>query len=166
MLEHLGAQLTMCRQGFSHVGHSSQTAAIVGRHCSGIHDAWLLARVLNTAESARLSHHGLQQLKPRRNAQASHVLPVAVYAHRCCVHTDLEASSDSLMLQLSSGNKKGSQGQLAKKADTAPGVHAQLRSRDSSGRLVVQFGSAAATGAALADAAVVEVIVRNSAVHL
>jgi hypothetical protein len=75
------------------------------------------------------------------------------------------------MLQLSSDNKKGSnwatrrarQAQSAKQADTAPGVHAQLRSRDSSGRLVVQFGSAAAAGAALADAAIVEVIAQNSA---
>jgi hypothetical protein len=61
VLEHLEPQLTMCRQGFSHVGHSSQTAAIDGRHCSGIHVAWLLSRVLDTAESARLSHQGLQQ---------------------------------------------------------------------------------------------------------
>lgn len=70
------------------------------------------------------------------------------------------------MLQLSSGNKKGSQGHSAKKAETAPNVHAQLRSRDSSGRLVVQFGSAAAAGAALADAAIVEVIAQSSAVDV
>jgi hypothetical protein len=68
------------------------------------------------------------------------------------------------MLQLSSGNKKGSQGHSAKKAETAPNVHAQLRSRDS--RLVVQFGSAAAAGAALADAAIVEVIAQSSAVNV
>lgn len=76
--------------------------------------------------------------------------------------TDLQASSDDLMQQLSGGNQKGSQGLSAKKLDAAPDVHAQIRSRDESGRLLVRFGSAAAAGAALADAAIVDIIAQDS----
>ena len=79
--------------------------------------------------------------------------------------TDLQASSDDLMLQLSNSNKKKQQGggQQAKGSPAVPDVHAQIRSTDAHGRLLVQFGSAAAAGSALADAAIVEVIAQDSA---
>lgn len=84
--------------------------------------------------------------------------------NRCCLDTNLQASSDNLMLQLSSKKQDG-HGQQAKGSDAVPDVHAQIRSTDEQGRLVVQFGSAAAAGSALADAAIVEVIAQDSAGH-
>lgn len=79
------------------------------------------------------------------------VLPLLMCSCACrlCLHPDVQASSDRLMAHLNSSSTGSKQSQ------GAVGAHAQLRSRGAGGRLLVEFGSGAAAGAALADAAAV-----------
>lgn len=67
-------------------------------------------------------------------------------------------SSSSSMAQLNSSSIMAhfnSSSSGSKQHQGAVGAHAQLRSRGADGRLLVEFGSGAAAGAALADATAV-----------
>jgi hypothetical protein len=72
------------------------------------------------------------------------------------LHADLQDSSDAVMLHLNSNSNTRAKAQACTARPL--GALEQERSRDAGGRTLVRFGSAAAVGDALAQAAVVQTV--------
>jgi hypothetical protein len=75
------------------------------------------------------------------------------------LHADLQGSSDAMMLHLNSNKRANAQACTARPL----GALEQERNRDAGGRTLVRFGSAAAVGDALAQAAVLETVALDHA---
>jgi hypothetical protein len=87
---------------------------------------------------------------------------------RWCLHLNLQASSDDLMMHLNSTSSSGvgTRSRGSRQQEVEAPVHSQIRSGTAGGPLLVQFGSAAAAGEALAEAAVLETMALGSAAGL